>query len=62
MLDDKLVISNSSITLGLVWIQRGLCIISGSKMLPDFFQDKETADFFFLETLQNQCTLKASEN
>lgn len=46
MLDDKLVIS-SKITLSLIWIQRWLCIIWGSKMLPDFFHDTETTDFFF---------------
>lgn len=62
MLDDKPVTSNSLITLGLIWTQRWLCIISGSNMLPDIFLDTETADFFFLETLQNQYTLKASEN
>lgn len=34
----------------------------GSKMFLDFFQDTQTADNFFLETFQNQCTLKASES
>lgn len=47
MLDDKPVISNSSVTLGLIRIRRWLYIISGSKMLPDFFHDTETADIFF---------------
>lgn len=45
MQDDKPVLSNSLIALGLIWWW--LCIISGSKMFLDFFQDTQTADIFF---------------